>query len=89
LGVPVSRIFVCAKCGSEKIVTRASVIGHQNAAGVVAIRLDENPDALIFREAFVCDARARVCGERGYVELYAEQPGELYAAHERANQKRA
>lgn len=74
---------VCAKCGSAKVIPRARVrdMGHYNMPGDLAIMLHENPDAMLFKETFYSALTARVCGQCGYAELYAEQPGELYAAH--------
>jgi len=85
-----SESVVCAKCGSAKIIPRATVrdMGDYNAPGRLALMLHENPDALIFKETFICDLSARVCCSCGYAELYAEQPAELYAAYERSKQPR-
>ncbi|HEY9284132.1 MAG TPA: hypothetical protein VIP46_11820 [Pyrinomonadaceae bacterium] len=81
---------VCAKCGSAKIIARATVrdVGDYNVQGELAVMLHENPDALIFKETFLSTLTARVCGECGYAELYADRPGALYAAHERSKQPR-
>jgi len=81
---------VCLKYGSAKIVPRAPVrdMGHYNLPGQLTVMLHENPDAAIFKETFLCGLTARVCGECGYAELYAEQPRELYGAFERSKRPR-
>jgi predicted nucleic-acid-binding Zn-ribbon protein len=86
----VSDANVCVKCGSAKVAPRVKVrdVGDYNAPGELAVMLHENPDALFFKETFITSLTARVCGECGYAELYAEQPGELYAAYERSKQPR-
>ncbi|HLL76960.1 MAG TPA: hypothetical protein VK421_17020 [Pyrinomonadaceae bacterium] len=82
--------IVCAKCGSARVIPRAAVrdLGHYNLPAELAVKLHENPDALFFKETFQATLTARVCGECGYAELYAERPGELYAAYERSRQPR-
>lgn len=81
---------VCAKCGSAKIIPRVYVseTGPYNMTLPVSLMLHENPDAVLFKETFRSGLMARVCGGCGYMELYAEQPGELYAAYERSKQPR-
>jgi hypothetical protein len=58
-----------------RIVDRA---GHMIRLGV---KVFEHPEALVFKGAHAADLRSRVCGECGYVELYVENPQELYSAY--------
>jgi hypothetical protein len=41
----------------------------------------ENPDALLFKGSNEGTLQARVCGECGYLELFLENPSELYETY--------
>lgn len=80
----------CGKCGSEKVIPRVHVRdrgeGYRDD-GLTAV-VDENPGARLFKDPYETALRAHICGECGFVELYADNPGGLWRAHERAKLKR-
>lgn len=46
------------------------------------VAIDESPDALIFKNRFRSDVRADICGECGYIEIYATNPHGLYRTYQ-------
>jgi predicted nucleic-acid-binding Zn-ribbon protein len=74
----------CEKCGSDKIIPRAKVIDRAdyNAAGDLTVAVDENPDAFMFKQRVYASVTARVCGNCGFIELYADEPQSLYSAYQ-------
>jgi len=72
----------CAKCGHEKLIARARVVCKADGADQdVRLRADAHPDAIVFKQASRSPVRASVCAKCGYVEFYAEDPGQLYDAY--------
>jgi ribosomal protein S27AE len=75
----------CARCGSGKIIPRARVInrGHFNSdsAGSLHVGVERDPTALFFTGEEQVETSARICGECGYTELFAEDPAALYEAY--------
>lgn len=74
----------CAKCHSEKIIPDATVIdrGDYSVEDEFSVAVDEKPDALMFKKRMRSDVGATVCGDCGYVEFYAKEPQNLYAAYQ-------
>lgn len=82
----------CAACGSEHIIPMATVRdGGYNgfgARGLAAtlepvIAINTNPHAGILAQRHVLSRiHAWVCGECGYMPLFADDPQELYAAYQ-------
>jgi hypothetical protein len=50
------------------------------------IRVDADPDAILFKEAERCPLEARVCGKCGYTEFYATDPANLLEAWRRSQE---
>jgi hypothetical protein len=50
------------------------------------LRVDRDPDALLFKEPLYSEVRGWVCGRCGYCELYAVDPGELLTAWREAQE---
>ena len=50
----------------------------------VAVGIDAHPDRGPLPRAVSTQIHASVCGSCGFVELYANQPGEMYDAYRRA-----
>jgi predicted nucleic-acid-binding Zn-ribbon protein len=71
----------CARCGSEKIIPSAYVTGYDDNG--FSLAFDEDPKNFV-RKTAVSDVTARVCGECGYAEFYAADPGKLYDAYLRS-----
>jgi len=66
----------CGHCGSDKIISNAFV-GGEFCVGVMT-----EPQAYIFKGHESQDATARVCGNCGYIQLFAKNPGALYSAYQ-------
>jgi len=74
----------CVRCGSSKIIPRARVIDvgdRTSLVGTLRVAVARNPDAAFFKGEEKIDTYARVCGECGFVELFAEDPNALYEAY--------
>ncbi len=73
----------CSKCGSTKIVPRARVIDRGQYgfdAGNVQVGAPRRPYKL-FKLHEKVDVYARVCGDCGFTELFADDPASIYAAY--------
>lgn len=70
----------CAKCNSTKIIPNARVVdkGDHNSPMDLTVHVYENPDAMIFKGTHEGQLSARICGDCGFVEMYVENPAELY-----------
>lgn len=44
------------------------------------VRVDADPTAIMFKKSTRSDVHAWICGQCGYIELYADNPAELYNA---------
>lgn len=81
---------VCGKCGSELIIPRVYIKDRGEGyhdMGLTAV-VDENPNAMVFRNPCEVPLRANICASCGFAELYAESPGALWRAYEKATGKR-
>lgn len=76
----------CAKCGSDRIVPRAEVWDRTdvNTGGRLYAYVYSRPDAILLKGTVYATLHARVCGDCGYTELYADGADDLYDAHSRA-----
>lgn len=72
----------CAKCASPHMVDGAWVAPAQGTRVVVGV--DRHPDRGPLRRPTSTQVHASVCGACGYVEFYANKPGELYEAYHQA-----
>ena len=75
----------CAKCGSTKLIPGVTVKdqGQYSDGQLKALVGYLNPEAMVFRGRTYAKLRATICGECGYVELWAEDPARLYEAYTR------
>ena len=85
------RLKTCPKCDSERIIPDVYVEdkGMSNVPWSLSVRVDEKPDALVFKGRHKTALEARICGECGFAELYAEDPQALYAAYAKASEREA
>ncbi len=70
----------CPKCDSTDIIADAMVIDRFRASlgeTHLTIATFQNPGALIFRGRRTMEASAWVCGQCGFIELYARKPQQL------------
>lgn len=71
----------CADCGSEKIIKEAKTVITDNSR--IEIAIDEQPDALIFKQRTTDNVRAEICADCGYIAFYAANPKILWSAYQR------
>jgi len=73
------RTGICPKCGSKDIVNdakaQAGLPGHEQHELIVSTF--RTPQALIFKGQQGTPVSAWVCGGCGFVEYYADRPGDL------------
>ncbi len=71
----------CAKCGSEASIDGVRILDRYGAAGQLSGDLSaaayKDPAALFFKGEVATQIVGRVCGDCGYVEFYATDPGAL------------
>jgi ribosomal protein S27AE len=73
----------CAKCGSDSVIQRAMAIDKVTAMGAeqdFTVGVNADPTAIMFKKPARSDVHAWICGRCGYIELYADNPAELYQA---------
>ena len=72
----------CDRCGSTRIIPRARVIDRSDGNGAnVRVSVKRKRDALFFTAEERVETFARICGECGFTELFAEDPAALYEAY--------
>jgi hypothetical protein len=69
----------CGHCGSSKIIPRARVVDSRD--GHLRVTVARDPEAVFFKGEEKIHTYARVCGECGFVELFARDPYALYEAY--------
>lgn len=81
----------CAKCGSTSVVQRAMMIDKVSTGGgaerPLNVRVDADPNAMVFKKSVRSVVHACICGQCGFMELYADNPAELYQAFTAAQSK--
>ena len=72
----------CVKCGSDSMIPGVRVIDRmEHDRQPVELGLSTKPDALLFKGEVRVETVARVCGDCGFVEVYAADPAALWDAH--------
>ena len=73
----------CPRCGSGKVVPRATIIDTADHGVAMPLRavVARDPDTLLFKERVYTDLQARICGSCGFTEIYAAQPLAFYNAY--------
>ena len=73
----------CLECGSERIVSDVKVIDYnENSARDLQVAVDENPDALIFKQRNYSTVKAKVCADCGYIHFFATNPQMLWQTYQ-------
>jgi predicted nucleic-acid-binding Zn-ribbon protein len=69
----------CPKCGAEEIIKDAMVMdrSHLGVAEEFTLATFKLPKAFLYKGEQRSTVSAWVCGECGFVELYADEPGRL------------
>jgi predicted nucleic-acid-binding Zn-ribbon protein len=70
----------CPKCESTRLIANAKAVdrGESNLEWELSLATFAAPDAMLFKGKKSTTVSAWVCGDCGYVELYANQPQELH-----------
>ena len=79
--------LLCTRCGSDAVIPRVRVSerGDDNIRFDLEVEVKRRPNAVFFKRPERSPLWAQVCGVCGHVELYADAPGALYAAHLQAD----
>jgi hypothetical protein len=77
----VGELNTCSKCQSDKVIPDVRIIDHVGHRISLGVNVYEHPEALIFKGTHSGTLRSQVCGECGYVEIYVENPRELYTVY--------
>lgn len=72
----------CTQCGSDKVLQDLAL---QAGVGQLAVIVEGNPDAVIFKDAKILRLQATVCAECGNVDLFVENPNELWETYNKIN----
>jgi predicted nucleic-acid-binding Zn-ribbon protein len=72
----------CPKCGCTVMVEGVRVLdhGYRGSERDLSVAAYRHPAAWVFKGQVTCSLWARVCGNCGYTELYAENPTALVRA---------
>jgi predicted nucleic-acid-binding Zn-ribbon protein len=72
----------CPKCGCTVLVDGVRILDHRYRGSVedLSVAVYKNPSGWVFKGEVRCRLWARVCGNCGYTELYAENPTDLVRA---------
>lgn len=75
----------CGKCGSRRVIPNAKVLScvDRPDLGLMAV-IARKPQAAFFRGEAQTKLIARICGDCGYTEFFADEPGVLFDAHHEA-----
>ena len=72
----------CTHCGSDAVIPDAYVYDRGDmGTPAFQVGLNRNPDAVIMKRPERTDLRVRVCGDCGFVSLFAADAAALWAAH--------
>jgi hypothetical protein len=84
-----SKLDECPKCKSRKIIPGVRIVdrGDYSLPGNLNVQVDENPDAMLFKNTHYGILKAWICGECGYMEMYVDNPEELYSAYQESISK--
>ncbi len=72
----------CLKCGSDAMVPGVRLIERVNDdRKATELGLATKPNAILFKGEVRVETTAQVCGDCGFVEVYATEPYKLWDAH--------
>jgi hypothetical protein len=74
--------FGCGKCESRRVIPKAKIVSCADRPdlGLTAV-VARKPQAALFRGEVQTKLSARVCGECGYTEFFADEAGALFDAY--------
>ncbi len=73
----------CLKCGSDSVIPDVRLIdrGDADQRKVTELGVATKPQALVFKGEVRVPTHAQVCGDCGFVEVYATDPRTLWEAY--------
>lgn len=73
----------CPRCGAEAVIPDARLVdrGDSDARKNAEVGVMRAPEAVLFKDEVRVPLRAQICGECGFVELYAQNPAALWSAY--------
>jgi hypothetical protein len=72
----------CPRCQSREMIPGVRIIDQMGHSIRLGVSVDEKPDALVFKGAHTETLRVRICATCGNVELYVDNPQELYRVYQ-------
>jgi hypothetical protein len=81
--------LVCEKCGSERVVPKASIWDQgQGSSGNLKAYVCSNPGALLFKGTTYATLYARICADCSHAEVFATGAEALYEAYSRSQEEK-
>lgn len=73
----------CLKCGADSMIPGVQVLdrGESDYRKPTELGLTTKPEAVLFKGEVRSHTTARVCGDCGFVEVYATDPAALWDAY--------
>ncbi|HEX5215394.1 MAG TPA: hypothetical protein VFV98_08005 [Vicinamibacterales bacterium] len=74
--------MACPKCQSNEVVDDVRVVdrGDHHSKNDLSVTVYQKPGNLVFKGTVYSNVTARVCGNCGYIELFAAEHRELLEA---------
>jgi hypothetical protein len=71
----------CPQCGSDKVIPNALVSAADDNTKAMVMA---DPQAILFKGWESSDITARICGNCGFVQLFAKNPALLYSVYQQS-----
>ena len=72
----------CHICQSDKVIPEVQILDQgQYSDGKLRVAIDTKPYAVLFKGWSKSELKAWICGDCGHVELFVENPQDLYKAY--------
>ncbi|MCB8943209.1 MAG: hypothetical protein H6658_05595 [Ardenticatenaceae bacterium] len=73
---------VCHICQSDKIMPEVQIMDQgQYSDNKLKVGIDTKPQAILLKGWVQAQLKAWICGDCGHVELYVDNPQDLYKAY--------
>ena len=80
--------MTCPQCQSPNVIPDVEIVDHSHLSeSNLSVKVEEEPNAMIFKGRVNSDLRARVCGNCGHTTLHAVDYKSLWQAHLKAQGK--
>ena len=78
--------ITCSSCGSSEVIPRVRVATYTDSGyWDLQAEVQRRPNAKLFKGAERSSVYARLCGECGHLEFFADMPRALYAVYQHAD----